>query len=299
MYTTVYVDVSVPWLLRSDSRLKNSIDDHYLDPNNYDHIPTKDVGLVIQIPCSVHVGLLPTAVVQFGHGIFGSKADLEQSYWLQEEASLYGWILWSMDWRAFDRFDIPLFVKTILYNADLISNVRDSTVQGYVNKLFGKGLIYNIINDYKEELGIDASMDYSTAESTWLPSRFIGDSMGSILGSGFVPLAGYKRAVFLVPGSPFSFIAQRSSLFSLYSALLQFQFYNRRDSRIVLNSWQLLLDASESTGWANTNYYNNIDILAQIGLGHHNHHYHHHSYYYYYIFRRFNCQYHWRAHLCT
>ena len=91
--------------------------------------------------------------------------------------------------------------------------------------------------------------------------------MGSILGSGFVPLAGYERAVFLVPGSPFSFVAQRSSLFSLYAILLSYQFYSRVDARIILTSWQLLLDAAESSGWANTNVYNNIDILAQIGLG--------------------------------
>jgi hypothetical protein len=91
--------------------------------------------------------------------------------------------------------------------------------------------------------------------------------MGSILGSGFVPLAGYDRVVYLVPGSPFSFVAQRSSLFNLYAILLGYQFYNHVDVRIVLNSWQILLDAAESTGWANTNAYNNIDILAQIGLG--------------------------------
>ena len=204
MYTTAYVDVSVPWLLQSDSRLKNYIDAHLLDPNNDDHIPSEDVKLLIQIPCSIYMGMQPTAVVQYGHGIFGTKADVEQSYWLQEEASINGWILWSMDWRAFDRFDIPLFVKTILYNADLITSVRDNTVQGYVSQLFGKGLIYRIINDYKNYLGLDVIVDYSNAAST-VPSRFLGVSMGAILGSGFVPLAGYDRAVFLVPGSPFRY----------------------------------------------------------------------------------------------
>ena len=91
--------------------------------------------------------------------------------------------------------------------------------------------------------------------------------MGSILGSAFVPLAGYDRAVFLVPGTPFTFVAQRSSLFALYSVLLKYQFYNHIDVRIILNSWQLMLDPAEAAGWANTNVYDNIDILAQIGLG--------------------------------
>jgi len=100
-----------------------------------------------------------------------------------------------------------------------------------------------------------------------LPARYIGDSMGSILGSGFVPLAGYDRAVFLVPGTPFTFVAQRSSLFELYAVLLKYQFYNHIDVRIIMNSWQLLLDPAEAAGWANTNVYDTIDILAQIGLG--------------------------------
>lgn len=34
-----------------------------------------------------------------------------------------------------------------------------------------------------------------------------------------------------------------------------------------MNSWQILLDAAESSGWANTNVYDTIDILAEIGLG--------------------------------
>jgi hypothetical protein len=144
--TSLYFDIEVPWLLQSSSRLRNRFNKELLDPTNIDDIPMRrGVGLLIQIPCSVHLGLTPTAVVQFGHGIFGSKSDTESSTWLQSEASYYGWILWSMDWRGFDRFDIPLFVKALLYDVDLVSSIRDSTMQGYINKFAGKALIYNIL----------------------------------------------------------------------------------------------------------------------------------------------------------
>ena len=267
MKTSLYFEIEVPWLLQSESRLRNRFNKELLDPTNIDKIPMQGgVGLFVQVPCSVYLGMEITAVVQFGHGIFGSKSDTENAQWLQSEASYYGWILWSMDWRGFDRFDIPIFVKALLYDVDLVTSIRDSTMQGYINKLTGKAYIYHILDDFKEDLGLDTSIDYVAAIS-FLPARYIGDSMGSILGSGFVPLAGYDRVVYIVPGSPFSFVAQRSSLFSLYAILLGYQFYNHIDVRIVMNSWQILLDAAESSGWANTNAYNNTNILAQIGLG--------------------------------
>ena len=147
--STLYFDIDVPWLLSSTSRLKNTFNKEFINPVNVDEIPMKGgVGLVIQVPCSVSLGLKPTSVVQFGHGIFGSKSDLESTTWLQSQASYYGWILWSMDWRGFDIFDIPMLVKTLMHDVNLVTDIRDSTIQGFINKLTGKALIYNILGMY-------------------------------------------------------------------------------------------------------------------------------------------------------
>jgi hypothetical protein len=43
--------------------------------------------------------------------------------------------------------------------------------------------------------------------------------------------------------------------------------YHRKDLRIVITSWQLLLDAAECTGWANSGRYDDMTTLLQIGLG--------------------------------
>jgi hypothetical protein len=67
-------------------------------------------------------------------------------------------------------------------------------------------------------------MDASAAS---MPARYIGFSMGSILGGGFAAFAGYERAFFLVAGSPLSFLITRADQFALYSAFLDLQFYNR------------------------------------------------------------------------
>lgn len=60
-----------------------------------------------------------------------------------------------------------------------------------------------------------------------LPSRYMGDSMGSILGGGYVAYAQYPRAVMLVAGSPFSFLLGRSDLFGIFVKLMDLQFYTR------------------------------------------------------------------------
>jgi hypothetical protein len=73
-------------------------------------------------------------------------------------------------------------------------------------------------------LKIPSSIDVSAAA---LPARYIGLSLGSILGGGFIAFAGYERAVFLVAGSPLSFLLTRADLFALYTIFLDIQFYNR------------------------------------------------------------------------
>jgi hypothetical protein len=53
-----------------------------------------------------------------------------------------------MDWRGFDIFSVPMLVKTLLDDVNLVTDIRDSTIQGFINKLTGKALIYNIIGIY-------------------------------------------------------------------------------------------------------------------------------------------------------
>lgn len=99
--------------------------------------------------------------------------------------------------------------------------------------------------------------------------RYIGYSMGSILGGGFVPYAKYDRAVFLSGGSPFTFLLARSSMFNFFALVADFQFYNRVDFRIMLTSLQILMDAGESSGWANSKYLQTgkLSSLHQYCLG--------------------------------
>jgi hypothetical protein len=91
--------------------------------------------------------------------------------------------------------------------------------------------------------------------------------MGAILGSGYVALSQYPSASLLVGGAPFTFVMARSDMFAMISALADFQFYSRTDLRIAISSWQVSLDMLESSGWARSGRYQNMNLLLQIALG--------------------------------
>jgi hypothetical protein len=81
-----------------------------------------------------------------------------------------------------------------------------------------------ILEHERGHLGIPS--DISLTEHD-VPSRYLGVSMGGILGGGYTAYSHYKSAVHLVSGSPFSFVLARSDLFKFYALLADQQFYNR------------------------------------------------------------------------
>lgn len=121
-----------------------------------------------------------------------------------------------------------------------------------------------ILVEDRSTLRIPSAADLSTAA---LPARYIGDSMGSIIGAGYATFSGYRFASFLVAGAPFTFLLTRSDLFAFYASLMDFQVYDRVDMRIVITTWQLLLDAAESSGWAHSGLFDKMNTLTEICLG--------------------------------
>lgn len=91
---------------------------------------TGDVGLFVLVPCSVATGRLkPSALVEFGHGIFDSRAGAGYGF-LREEANEKGWILWAMDWRGFSNVDTLVAARMLIYDSsNTIDGLTDAVVQ--------------------------------------------------------------------------------------------------------------------------------------------------------------------------
>lgn len=270
MASTQYYTIKVPWFLENTGREANAIrpDLQNLDVSNVDNVNrvplVGEIGIIVLIPCSVSTGvMLPRMLIEFGHGLFSDRQDA-LSPWLREEANKMGYILWAMDWRGFSRYDIPLVARMLMHDSKLIASVEAAVIQGYVSKLAGKLIVRHILQYEGIALGVP---DTSLTALSRIPNYYYGDSMGSILGAGYICFVNYQRAALMVGGSPFTFLLGRSDLFSLYLQLLKILYYNAVDIRIAMTSWQLPLDAAESSGWKNTGEYNKKNILLQVGLG--------------------------------
>jgi hypothetical protein len=73
-----------------------------------------------------------------------------------------------------------------------------------------------------------ASSPSSLYSPATVPGRFIGMSLGSILGGGWIAYSQiHDRAVLMAGGSSFSFLIGRSDLFEALMLLCDFQFYKR------------------------------------------------------------------------
>ena len=171
-----------------------------------------------------------------------------------------------MDWRGFAGPDIPLLSRLILYDAGAatVDDIEASIVQGYCSKLAGRYITRYLLQQQRSFLQLPSHMSFS---SKALPAHYMGNSMGAILGGGYSAFSGYKRSMFFVAGSSFTFLILRSDLFATFGVLFGFQLYNRVDMRIVVSTFQLLFDAAETTGWSQSGIYNQTSSLTEIALG--------------------------------
>jgi hypothetical protein len=150
-----YYQIKVPWYLDSYSRLYASLRYDLLlkfTDNEIENIPMSKMGevnVLIQIPCSLVSSQSGIAKLQeFGHGIFEGINHLffivfrlntyvhvyiDRSsaigYWSHGGADYLNSPIWSMDWRGFSRFDLPLAARVLMYDFDALLELEASVYQ--------------------------------------------------------------------------------------------------------------------------------------------------------------------------
>ena len=89
MGKVTYYRINVPWYLTSLSRNKNQFSSKIISKLKDGTLSTDDiemkgsVGLVIQVPCSVTLGLKETnSTLEYAHGIFGNRGEAVNTEWL-------------------------------------------------------------------------------------------------------------------------------------------------------------------------------------------------------------------------
>ncbi|CAM9608267.1 unnamed protein product, partial [Hapterophycus canaliculatus] len=98
-------------------------------------MPTLEVGFVVRVPRSVALGgKRPSAVVQYGHGLFDDRAEVKDGF-LDALAERAGWVLVAADWRGMSRLDVAVVARALVATPELLlSGTPEDLMQGFVNQ---------------------------------------------------------------------------------------------------------------------------------------------------------------------
>lgn len=180
-----------------------------------------------------------------------------------------GYIMIASDWRGMSRFDIPVIVKALAADPNLVFNIRDSIIQGYAFKAgithFCQSSLLKM--DFMKFNG--ASIKQHEKKPRMM---FYGISQGGILGSAYSTLMGPSKllngAAIVSGGTPFSMLMGRSVIFPKYHKLMLLNLAQNRHVRIFISMMQMCYDSVEAGGiLSSTKAEDRVQTLIQTGLG--------------------------------
>ena len=267
----------MPWFLKSERRGNGAdvdkLDAALLDGSAADVPLAGDVGLFVAVSCHyTHPGADSDAriLLEYGHGLFEDYEAPGRWGWTADIANEAVAALWAVNWRGMSRFDILDATGILMWNNDRIENFMAGLTQAFATKVAAQRIVRLILaaDDGKEHFDTKGLEPNPAA----LPARYMGVSLGSILGGGYVPFMQYERSVLLIGGSCFSFIFGRSYLFTFYRVVMDQQYYTRADLRLAMTSWQVIVGSFEASGWhtgdsSSPAPWASLQVLQQIANG--------------------------------
>ncbi|HSN99267.1 MAG TPA: hypothetical protein VLS89_13320, partial [Candidatus Nanopelagicales bacterium] len=212
MAKIVLGDFEVPTFLTDDDKIE--IDDEgrpLLQAQN------KSYPFTMLIPKKAAEGPLPLVIL--GHGIFGSGRSFltggGDGAAIQAIANQQGAVVIATDWIGLSENDFGRLIE-IAESLDKIHIVTDRLQQGLINALSLTRLARGALKD-------DPALQVGTAPLLDPAQTYYwGASLGGIQGSSFISLSpDIARAAFGVPGSSWSTMISRSSVFPPIKAFLQ------------------------------------------------------------------------------
>jgi hypothetical protein len=181
----------------------------------------------------------PAKPLLFGHGLFGSAADVGATAPLAVAAHA---VICATDWSGMSSEDIP---NALAVSQDLSAfpTLADRLQQGILNFMFlGRSLIHpEGLSSHPEFAGkIDTRRLF-----------YSGASLGGILGGAFTAVSpDSERSALIVPGFRFSLMLTRSVQFRPFAQVLYPTYPDGVDQALINSMSQLLWDRGEASGYA-------------------------------------------------
>lgn len=177
---------------------------------------TAEVDVTVLIPRSITDGsvAMPARLVQFGHGFFGDRDEIEGSF-VRGFAHQKGVVVVAINWWGMEEADRGA-VADLLYNdPSEVLRFVERVHQGVANQIALTAAAKATMTAAPELL-VDGTLPYDPSEIYWY-----GISQGHILGGTFMALTPHlERAVLGVGGAGFSHMMMRSKNFTEFLVLI-------------------------------------------------------------------------------
>jgi hypothetical protein len=186
----------------------------------------------------------PVRLVQYGHGFFGSRKEIEYGAMTAISQELEFATI-SVDWWGMSESDLGEVLESIAQ--------RPSETLGFVDRVH-QAMANQIALTYAARDSLLATDAVEVADAPlYDPDQvyFYGISQGHILGTTFVALSPTLERVALgVGGAPFSFMMSRSTSFAAFLFAITRKVSNRLDAMKFVAMTQLPFDRIDPLTWA-------------------------------------------------
>jgi hypothetical protein len=233
-------------------------------------LTTAEYEFMVLVPSSAYVE--PAGLVQFGHGLFGSYADIDNNM-LHAFAADRNLVIFASSWIGMAGEDVG-HIGVLLQQGRLDDwpTVVDRLGQGVFNALALMRLMKTSFADAPELLG--PNMEPLLIDSD--QAYYFGASQGGILGSPYMALTtDVERGALAVPGQPYSLLLNRSEAWQDFSLLSKAAYDDTLDLRFAIELMQQLWDRTEPSGYSRHVIDNplpgtpNHDVIVFDALGDH------------------------------
>jgi hypothetical protein len=228
---------------------------------------TAEVPFTVWIPKSVAAGSTPARLMQYGHGFFGARSEVDS--YPADLADERGFVVIATDWWGMSAPDRDRVGDNLLNDPARTVIFSDRVHQAMVNQIYVAGAAQGPLAALPElQLPFGPAYDPGTV-------YFYGNSMGHILGGVYLALApAIERAVLGVGGANWSLMASRAEPFGPFLFLISVKlpdFLDRQKLVTMLQSSMERIDPLTYAPRALAETYPNSPparrVLVHIGVG--------------------------------
>ena len=227
--------------------------------------PWADIPFEVLIPNSATTEN-PAALLQYGHGLFGEKEQIQSSHFLSL-INEYNYILFAVDLQGMSDPDVaPVGIQLLTGNIGGLKTMFDRLHQGFLNSLLAMRMMKTSFAAH-ETYGslIDPTEAY-----------YYGISQGGIQGSPYMALStDVERGVLEVMGQPYALLLFKSVDFDPFLESINNMLKDKREHQLLVALVQSLWDRVEPNGYTHHIRQNPLpgtntkEVLLRVAIGDH------------------------------